>query len=172
MRYTIYKVTNKLNGKFYIGKHQTLNPLDSYFGSGRAIMNAIKLHGKENFFKEILFDFDTEAEMNSKERELVTEELVANPLSYNIGVGGEGGPHFKGKTHTAEAKAKFSSLGIKRSDEFRAKVSEANKRRIRKPETGDKIAAKARGRKHSPETKAKIAETLRLKSLKRKGQDG
>jgi group I intron endonuclease len=161
MRYTIYKVTNTLNGKFYIGKHQTMNPNDSYYGSGRAIVNAMRLYGKEFFRKEILFDFDTEEEMNLKERELVTLDLVSNPKCYNLGIGGEGGPHFKGRKHTSEALAKMVRVGYKHSTETKAKISEANFARTRKPETGERIAAKAKGRKHSPETKAKIAETLR-----------
>ena len=32
--YTIYKITNKTNGKFYIGLHETKDLLDGYLGSG------------------------------------------------------------------------------------------------------------------------------------------
>ena len=32
--YTIYKITNKTNGKFYIGLHETKDLLDGYMGSG------------------------------------------------------------------------------------------------------------------------------------------
>lgn len=40
--YTVYKVTNIKNGKYYVGVHKTNNPYDSYMGSGTAIRNAIK----------------------------------------------------------------------------------------------------------------------------------
>jgi len=113
MYYTIYKTTNTLNGKFYIGKHQTTNPNDSYYGSGKKLELAIKKYGKENFIKEILFMFDNEYEMNLKEKELITEEFVNRKDTYNVGIGGEGGPHFKGKKHTDEAKAKFNPKGRK-----------------------------------------------------------
>ena len=63
MLYTIYKTTNSVNQKYYIGKHQTPNPEDSYLGSGKALRNAIKQHGRENFKKEILYVFETEKEM-------------------------------------------------------------------------------------------------------------
>ena len=53
--YTVYKITNLLNDKIYIGVHKTENPNDSYYGSGVAIKEAIKKHGKENFRKDILF---------------------------------------------------------------------------------------------------------------------
>lgn len=108
MKYTIYKITNTINNKFYIGKHQTNNINDSYMGSGIAIVKAIKKYGKENFTKEILFVFDNEQDMNKKEKELITEELVSDPNCYNIGVGGEGGPQFKGKHHTDKTKEKIS----------------------------------------------------------------
>lgn len=87
MFYTIYKITNKLNGKYYIGKHQTLNLDDGYMGSGKLITRAIKKYGIDNFTKEILFVFDTEDAMNVKEAELV----VVSEETYNLCEGGKGG---------------------------------------------------------------------------------
>lgn len=89
MYYTVYKVTNQLNGKCYIGKHQTLDLDDRYMGSGKLIKRAIAKYGIENFSKEILHVFDSEAEMNAKEAEIVTEEFCRS--SYNICPGGRGG---------------------------------------------------------------------------------
>jgi hypothetical protein len=108
MRYTIYKTTNLLNGKFYIGKHQTKRPMDSYLGSGLALKKAISKYGRRNFKKEILFDFDNESEMNQKEKELITEEFISRSDTYNKGIGGEGGPHFKGKKHSDAVKSRIT----------------------------------------------------------------
>lgn len=120
MFYTIYKVTNLINNKIYIGKHQTMNPDDSYYGSGVAICDAISKHGKENFKKEVLFIFETEDAMNAKEKELITEEFVARRDTYNLGIGGEGGPHFRGKSHTDEWKSDRKSLW--QTEEYRKKM--------------------------------------------------
>lgn len=53
--YYIYRTTNLINGKTYIGQHETSDMLnDSYIGSGKLIKRAIKKYGKENFKNEIL----------------------------------------------------------------------------------------------------------------------
>lgn len=174
MRYTIYRVTNLVNGKFYIGKHQTIHPLDGYFGSGKALLAAIRQYGKENFVKEILFDFDTEQDMNLKEKELVTESLVNDPMAYNMAVGGEGGPHYKGRKHTAETieKIRLSQTGKIRSCSDVAKKKISSKLKGNKSKTGltvsdetkEKIAKSMTGRQHTEETKAKL-RAARLQNL-------
>lgn len=91
MLYTIYKITNLINNKIYIGKHQTNNLDDDYLGSGKMLQRALKKYGKENFKREILFTFSSEQEMNQKEAELVTEDFCAREDTYNICPGGQGG---------------------------------------------------------------------------------
>ena len=91
MKYTIYKITNTIDGKIYIGKHQTNNLDDGYMGSGKILRRAQDKHGLDKFVKEILHVFDTEEEMNAKEKELVTEEFCLREDTYNLCVGGQGG---------------------------------------------------------------------------------
>jgi hypothetical protein len=94
MYYTVYKITNILNGMFYIGKHATEDLNDTYMGSGKFLRRAQNKYGIENFKKEILFIFDNEEEMNNKEAELVTEEFLKRPDVYNLNVGGFGGCNY------------------------------------------------------------------------------
>jgi hypothetical protein len=91
MFYLIYQITNKTNGKIYIGKHQTENKDDGYMGSGKFIRYAIEKEGIENFEKKILFECESEEELNRKEAELVNEEFVKREDTYNINTGGCGG---------------------------------------------------------------------------------
>lgn len=93
MYYTIYKISNKINGKIYIGSHKTKNLDDGYMGSGKYLNYAQEKHGEENFEKEILFIFDTPELMYAKEAELVNAEFIAEENTYNIKIGGFGGWH-------------------------------------------------------------------------------
>lgn len=91
MHYTVYKITNRLNNKVYIGYHQTNDLDDGYMGSGVHLKNAQEKYGIENFYKEILFDFDNPEDMKAKERELVDEEFLAREDVYNLARGGGDG---------------------------------------------------------------------------------
>lgn len=91
MYFTVYRVTNLLDGKYYIGKHQTNNLDDGYLGSGIHIVRAVKAYGKENFSKEILHIFDNEDDMNKMEADLVSVEVCLREDTYNLSPGGKGG---------------------------------------------------------------------------------
>lgn len=91
MFYLIYKITNNLNGKIYIGSHKTTNINDSYMGSGKYLKRAIDKHGINNFTKEILYSFDNPKDMYAKEAEIVNEEFISENNTYNIKKGGYGG---------------------------------------------------------------------------------
>ena len=111
--YLVYQTTNLLNGKIYIGQHQTYDVSDGYLGSGKELGDDIKRFGRENFKREILFDFDSFEEMNDKERELVNEDFVAREDTYNLVVGGrdiKGNLTFLGKHHSEETKRKISEM--------------------------------------------------------------
>lgn len=136
--FLIYKITNTINGKYYIGQHKTENPYDDYMGSGNLIRLAIRKYGINQFTKEIMFDFDNFEEMNNKEKELVNENtcLPNNPLSYNISIGGSGGNKIIWTQEKRKAAStKFRKIG-KDNPFYGKKHSEETKKSISKHTRG------------------------------------
>ena len=87
--FIVYKITNVINNKYYIGRHSTNNLDDNYLGSGKAILNAIKKYGKENFKKEIIATAMNAQELWELEAKIINDEIVNDPLSYNMAYGGK-----------------------------------------------------------------------------------
>lgn len=135
--FLIYKTTNTINGKFYIGQHRTDNLNDGYLGSGKLLKRAIAKYGAENFHKEILYICESEKQMNTLEKILVVPD---EELNYNLCLGGNGGQN-KGIPRTEEEKRKMK--GKKRTEE--------QKQRMRKPK--------------SPEHAAKLSHTAWNKGI-------
>ena len=142
MFYTIYQITNNVNGKIYIGMHQTKDLNDNYMGSGLKLRNAYKKYGVKNFKKEILFILDTREEMIQKEKELVTEEFCRRNDTYNICIGGHGGGIRKGAVLSEETKQKISNTNkiIMQDKEIRQKISDSAKQRVWNQESKDKMS--------------------------------
>jgi hypothetical protein len=90
MYYYLYKITNTVNNKIYIGIHQTNNLDDEYFGSGLMLHRAINKYGKCNFFKEIIEYFDSSEAMAAREKQIVNSKFVKSTRTYNIVEGGLG----------------------------------------------------------------------------------
>lgn len=135
MYYLVYKTTNLVNGRFYIGAHSTNDLDDGYLGTGKLITEAIGKYGRDSFSREILFVYDNPKDMYDKERELVDH---TNPQSYNLVEGGQGGWKWD-DARKAEQSVRLSGsnnpmYGIKRIGE----------------------SAPHHGRKHSPEAIAKM----------------
>jgi len=87
----IYKTTNLITGKFYVGMHSTFNINDDYIGSGKYLWRSIKKYGFENHKKEILEFCKNRDELKQRENEIVTEDYIKNDLCMNLTIGGQGG---------------------------------------------------------------------------------
>jgi len=102
MYYTVYKITNLVNNKIYIGVHKTSNLNDNYMGSGNIIKQSIKKYGAENFKKEYISIFDNDEEMFKMESELVNKSFIKEETNYNIKEGGFGGWSYVNNSRTKE----------------------------------------------------------------------
>lgn len=89
MKYYVYKITNKINGKIYIGVHGSNDIVhDDYMGPGTLIKRALKKYGKMNFERELLFEYEDYLKAYEKENEIVNEEFCEDSNNYNIKIGG------------------------------------------------------------------------------------
>jgi len=166
MYYTIYKITNKLDGKIYIGAHKTSNLDDGYMGSGKYLISAQNKHGIENFEKEILEVFDNPETMFEMESILVNQEFVERADTYNIKPGGEGGFDYinslggQGERLNKALSQEKRKFGSKKAISKRT-ATIREKRKI-DPEFEKHymdIRTRAfKGQKHSDEAKQKIGE--------------
>lgn len=176
MFYIIYKITNQLDGKFYIGSHKTRDINDSYMGSGKYLKYAQEKYGIENFKKEILFVFDTIEDMYAKEAEIVNESFLAIENTYNLKIGGYGGWDYinadelsriekNRKARQAADSSIFQKYGVTNPahlDIVKEKLSASMKRRIENGYT-PKFPSFF-GKTHTAETKTKISESAKITS--------
>lgn len=177
----IYKTTNLVNGKQYIGK-DTRNRR-SYLGSGSALKNAIKKYGKENFKKEILEVCTNKDELIEREEYWLNYyDAANNPNFYNLHNFSTGflpgdKHYFYGKPLSEEFKRKLSQsmigdknhfFGKKHSEESLEKIRNARKKQVivMTDETKRKIGESRRGSKHplygkipSEKTRQKISKS-------------
>lgn len=173
MLFTVYRTTNKVNGKYYFGVHKTNDPMDEYLGSGRYIKYAIAKHGAENFVKEILLSSPSPESAFALEFELI-EKHRGNPLCYNLRQGGSGGFDYinrvglnGNKFMTEESVKRRQQAKRKRFETdlvYRQKVLD-NIHRIRlmpdpkvREQSRLKAVAKWRGGKHTDQTRKRMSE--------------
>lgn len=155
----IYKTTNLVNGKIYVGKHEAAAFDTAYIGSGVVFSKALKKYGKENFKCELIETADSKEDLNIREKFWIAEFKARDTkIGYNINEGGEGNPGYK---HTDEAKAHMSE----------------KKKRYKWYHNGDVYTTIEDGCEIpdgfipgappvSEETKAKISDTIRSRNLK------
>ena len=94
----IYKTTNLLNGKLYIGQKHSTKFIPSYLGSGREIRNAVKLYGKKNFKVELIEEILDIDQMDDREIYWIQfYHSTDRAIGYNISSGGNVNRTFKGE---------------------------------------------------------------------------
>ena len=121
----IYKITNKVNGKIYIGKAQYgyknrfkehLQTAKSKRYSVSHLYSAMNKYGYDNFYVEKIDERDTIEELNDCEKYWISKLDSTNPsIGYNLEGGGNGGNFWDNLTpdekDTLSSKISEKSLG-------------------------------------------------------------
>lgn len=172
----IYKITNMVNGKVYIGQSTQLskrlynhrNALKNNYHSNHHLQNAYNKYG-ETFQIEVIMYCDNKEELDYLERYYISYYDSMNPQKgYNKEDGGNLNKH-----HSGETKKKISEAqkGKHHSEETKKKMSEARKGKHRSEETKKRMSEALKGENHpmwgkyhSEETKKKMSEAHKGKS--------
>ena len=116
----IYKSTNKITGKIYIG--QTTHTLDkrikghikeSKIESNRPFMLSINKYGEDNFTFETIDSANNLDELNDKEVYWINFYDSVSPNGYNVTGGGQGK-----KMKTTKELSRIISEGLKNSEKW------------------------------------------------------
>ena len=159
----IYKYTNRVNGKVYIGRTcQTLEKRARYNGSGYKecphFWNAIKKHGWNNFYVEILEEGLTDLEASAMELFYIKKYDSSNKdKGYNI-CDDESCHEYRTYKDSTRRKLSIASTNQKVSEETKKKISLKNKGKKLTEEHRKKISESNKGKVTSEQTRKKISE--------------
>ena len=194
----IYKITNTVNGKAYIG--QTIQKLENRIkhhlngNSGSVILKrAIDKYGCNAFTIEVLHEV-LDFALDDLEKEEIKRCNTLSPDGYNLESGGN--THKKPSLETRKkmseakkgqkpsletrkkmskarkgntnAKGNTSMLGKKHSAEARRKMSEAQRKRFSKPEERQKLSEAHKGKKLSAEHRQKLSRRTHSPETRKK----
>ena len=172
----IYKTTNLINGKFYIGMHSTNDLNDGYLGSGTRLRYSLNKYGEKNHQIKRLEFFSDREKLRNREIEIVNESLLKDPSCMNLTFGGTGNGNWMGPNKNSEVQRKKGIKGRKKikwlsknDPEWSKKTSiNRSKAQLKTYKNGRiPITPDRTGKPHKQETKNKIG---RANSIKQKGK--
>lgn len=159
----LYKTTNLINNKFYIGIHSTYNLQDGYLGSGKRLKRSIEKHGKKNFRCEILEFFESREEVLKREKNIVNEHFLQDPLCMNLQPGGGGGFTKEQSTKGAINANKKRKWLAKNDKKYREKLKICAIKNLNKRTWKENYSWI--NKKHKEETKKKIGKANSINQL-------
>ena len=160
MYHIVYKTTNTINGKIYIGKHSTNNLYDGYLGSGKLLKEDIKVYGRNTFVREILSTHDTSEGAFNDEILRVDVDFVNREDTYNLVCGG-GNKNGVGVSVSEETKQQISKSlsGFKHSTIAKQHMRESHIGFKHTTESKQKMSIASKGKKLSKEHKQALSKS-------------
>lgn len=184
----VYKTTNQINGKIYVGKRVKTKFDTSYKGSGKILKLAFEKYGFENFTCEVLEWCQNADTLNTQEQYWIkTLNSQNSAIGYNIANGGNGGDifHTLSPEHQTELKENMSRRG--RHNKGKYKIYNKTTGQIKAiepkelesfllegwvrglpPELLERQGNTRRGKKHNEEWVARFKETVKSKDPSQK----
>ena len=146
----IYKYTNKVTGKIYIGKREKPVFDEFYWGSGKLWKEDLKKFGKEAIDREILCFGFSRKDLNELEKHYISMyNSTDRGVGYNIHKGGQGGNSVNDTElwsliHSGCRNGRYHA---EVSEETRRKISRANKGKVRSDDVKRKMSIALKGKK-------------------------
>lgn len=158
----VYKATNKINGKIYIGKtsQELAARIRRHLRAEYTFSKALRKYGLENFEFTIIDYSDDNDELSQKEQHWIAFYMSKGKNGYNMTDGGEGTP---GWHHSAEVREKITIAltGKPLSEEHKQTLSRVHMG-VPLSETHRKNVGLANlGKKRSEEAKARYSAALK-----------
>ena len=180
----VYKATNTVNGKVYIGKtvrslshakarhHQRTKFIWKY-GVFSRFYSAMRKHGLDAFEWEVIYSGISDADIQEAERRFISEYGATDPkIGYNMTPGGDGGAGKKlSASQIAQIKERFSGSGNPMAGRFGKDHPAYGHRKTE--EQKKRISLAHKGKKLSDEQRKALSEARKdcsplLRSLKRR----
>lgn len=183
----VYKITNQVNGKVYVGKTETTlesrwkKHLADHLKKPYHLYHAMRKYGVENFVVELVQTAYSREQLNELERKTIAELETNDPaIGYNMTIGGDGNA---GHTLSAEGRKKVSAArkalgtswskgrqlsethrrniasGLKGNQNCLGRVTLASTRR----KLSDNNARAFSGKHHSAEARQRISQAMKLR---------
>ena len=172
----IYKITNKINGKSYVGK--TTTPLKQRLASHKCadtvIGKAIRKYGWKNFSVEVLEECDTKEQLNERDFFWIAALNCKTPNGYNRSDGGDEPTGYvcsdetraklsaahKGKSLTEATRRKLLSIASRAKTSYKNLIAEMENLANHLGITKEAVSAKMRGKQNF--TKEQVAKLVEI----------
>lgn len=159
----VYRITNLVTGKSYVGFSKDANNRFkrqiclAEQGVNRRLYDSIRKHSKENFVLTILDTCNTREEAVTLEKHWIAELNTLMPNGYNMTTGGDGGNTLSSWSEE-DRKSLYKRQGESRkgtvvSEETRRKISISNKGKVIPMSIRLHLSSIMKGRKRGPQRK-------------------